>query len=363
MLGSVTGTTSKPVTTSTVKKKAETSGAKSSDAVGTAQKSGEKPAVSDAFSSTDSRVSSDPAGSKAAVSDQADRARTITGENVLQYNNASAETRHDINDPNKQINLFDKQNRIDLIYNTPQINETSKTKGNSGGLCSAASLTNALIMDSKDPEAAKKNAGALRTIFNDFNKGDAEMGVKDRFVKNEFTKLSDKDKESIQTAINNMEKGSLSRKDTEILQQFMYNVSQRAGGTEEGGLNADGMATMAAMIKSKGGFAGGSDIKFHLDNNSTVGGRHWTASVDNVRMDSQPVKNPQPGQARSLLVPTPYSRESNWEADVSIPGGSGNITVNTPANNFSVNSSNYTDTPSYAINAFDELERTRKPAV
>jgi len=231
-------------------------------------------------------------------------------------------------DRNKQINIVGDtaeahQRRVELLRSTPQINKTSGPDGEN--MCGGAALTSAMILDSgktDPPDAAKKNADAIRGVYGDLCKD--EQGKPKKLT------------EEQDTALKHLADGNLSPKDVEHLQKTLYEVSQRVDGQGEGGVNDQGMAEAVSQLRARGGFAGGSDVKFHLNKGeaSRAGGRHWTTTVDGVHVDTWPTgydrDNPGKDQGKALVTGFPGASEPDslqkgrkgWVADVSFSGDS-----------------------------------------
>jgi len=234
--------------------------------------SGEVRGESFAGSTGDTKLSSNPSGSRAFLGVQSNFSTKITG--------ATAEKEKPPMDRNKTVDIVGdspeaRERRVDLLRSTPQINKTSGPDGENR--CGGASLASALILDSgKSADAAKKNAQSIRDVYGGLYK-DKDGNPK---------KLS----QDQETALKNLEAGKLSPKDVEQLQNITYDITQKVHGQGSGGVNIDGMAEAVNMLRSKGGFAGGSDVKFHLNEgeSSRAGGKHWTTTVDGVHVDTWP---------------------------------------------------------------------------
>jgi hypothetical protein len=171
-----------------------------------------------------------------------------------------------------------RERRVDLLRSTPQINKTSGPDGENR--CGGASLSSALILDSgKSKDAARDNARAIRDVYGGLYK-DKDGNPK---------KLSPEQ----DVALKKLESGNMSPKDVEQLQNVMYDITQKVKGQGHGGVNIDGMAEAVNMLRAKGGFAGGSNVKFHLNEgeSSRTGGKHWTTTVDGVHVDTWPTKS------------------------------------------------------------------------
>lgn len=214
------------------------------------------------------------------------------------------------------------EKRVDLLRSTPQINKTSGPEGEN--MCGGASLASAMILDSgktTPPDTGKKNAEAIRNVYGELYKDDKK--------KTKLTKEQD-------DALKHLADGKMSPKDVEHLQKVMYEITQKVNGQGQGGVNVDGMAEAVNMLRAKGGFAGGSDVKFHVNEGegSRTGGKHWTTTVDGVHVDTWPVnydpKNPGKDPGKAVVTgfpgagdPPGIGKQSNgWTGDVSFSGDS-----------------------------------------
>ncbi len=247
--------------------------------------------------------------------------------NFLAATETTAE-RETATDRNKQINIVGDtpeahQKRVELLRSTPQINKTSGPDGEN--MCGGTALTSAMILDSgktSPPDAAKKNADAIRAVYGDLCKD--EQGKPKKLT------------EEQNTALKHLADGNVSPKDVEHLQKTLYEVTQKVQGQGEGGVNDQGMVEAVNQLRARGGFAGGSDVKFHLNKGeaSRPGGRHWTTTVDGVHVDTWPTMydrdKPYNNQGKSLVTGFPGASEPDnlqkgkkgWEADVSFSGDS-----------------------------------------
>jgi len=292
------------------------------------QKPVESPQVpaSDSFSVENkiAKPSSDPAGSKEFVGVQSSLAQEVTGSQSggtareysaeLKTEGAPVEKPGAPMDRNKSVDIIGntpeaQSRRVELLRNTPQVNKTNGKDGE--GMCGGASLASAMVLDSgKSPEAAKKNAEAIRSVYAERCKGKKLTPEQDEALKH----LAD---------------GKLSVKDSEQLQKVMYGITQNVHGQGEGGVNVDGMAETVNMLRAKGGFAGKSNVTFHLNEGGTsrTGGKHWTTTVDNTHVDTWPTNysTDKPNNGPHYAVVTGKNQgigqgNNGWVGEVTVPG-------------------------------------------
>jgi len=326
MIGTITSKISQYVSPGQNKE----AGEKKTDQAPVQQKPVESPQtpVNDSFSADNkiAKPSSDPAGSKEFVGLQSSLSQEITGPQtsgtVREYSlqmkteGVTAERESAPMDRNKPVDIQGnspeaKARRTELLRNTPQVNKTNGKDGE--GMCGGASLAGAMVLDSgKTPEAAQKNAAAIRSVYGDLNKG---------------KKLTPEQDE----ALKHLASGKISVKDTEQLQKVMYEITQKVHGQGDGGVNIDGMAEAVNMLRAKGGFAGGSDIKFHLNEGGTsrTGGKHWTTTVDGLHVDTWPTNyssdKPNKGPNYAVVTGAPQGigkGNDGWVGDVNVSGNS-----------------------------------------
>jgi hypothetical protein len=209
-------------------------------------------------------------------------------------------------DPNKPVDLTDKEMRNDMIRNAPQINPIAGANGPDA--CGGAAMANALILSSNTPEKAKANGQAVRKMCDEITANDKKNDFKNKF------KLSPAEDQ----ALKHMEGGSMSANDAMHLQQIMYRVGQRApiGGVANPsgtGLSTSQIASTMAQLKANGAFQG-SNVMMHCMRGPS-GFDHWTTTVDGTHANSQVGAN-----NRSVVMGGPPTEcnvnNQNWQNDV-----------------------------------------------
>lgn len=277
----------------------------------------------DSFGTEAGKTPRDPEGSRSFVGLQANLSRQITGNErgeaeavettptrestpyiITPKMEATAEPEMPRLKTNEKVNIFGDspeglRERQNLLRNCSQFNEVSEKANNSTGLCAASSLTGALILDSKNPEAAKKNADAIISLYNSNSLKDPNTGKP--------MKLSEEDRKVLE----HLKSGNMSPKDTYKLQQTMERTLQGIQ-KEEDGISGPHMASAVNMLRNRGAFSNSDSVTFH-NNDMKGAGYHWTVTVDKSHYD--------PGMGGSEM-----SVEVNPPASVKVDGAPPGLT-------------------------------------
>jgi hypothetical protein len=219
--------------------------------------------------------------------------------------------------PTQPLSVTDPAQRQKLIEGSPQVNKLSQELGNSQSVCAGAAMTNAILMDCKSPEDAKRNADAIQKLADNMKAWDhLPDGL---------------DQGKVQEAIDNLGKGKLSPENAQHLQQLLYSMAQQVqGGSKDGLVDPTGMGTMVGLLQGAGAFKSSSP-QFH-ETALPGGGNHWTVTVDGQHANSEPAKvgqgppdemvldsqNPKARAGINLSQGPPPSTEVLWRQQ---PGG------------------------------------------
>jgi len=283
----------------------------------------------------------DPSGSREFLGTQSMLSSSITGPPLAEREGPIA--------PNQKINITGPagaRDRAALIREANQNNPVSRQNGNQKDICSGAALANAIIMDSKTPDAAKKNGESIEKTY-------GQMLEKNKDMK----PLSNEEQE----ALKNLKSGNMSPKDVQHLQQVMYRMNQKAPGHDpkDKGATALDLGNTVTMLKSNGGFAGGSHVTFH-NNLSGKQGLHWTTTVDGVHADSSPEK----GKMASVIgtpsggPPELQKGQHSYDSSIDFSGYSDGITIENNSQSYNIKGTG--DIDNIHKKQQEELEKLRR---
>lgn len=189
----------------------------------------------------------------------------------------------------RDLSTFEARQR--LATEASQVNPISADPkiDNADRICGGAAAVNALILNSTTPEAAKQNAGALRSAM-------GASGVK----------LPDSlDRKAVDAALDHLAAGSPSMNDVFVLQQVAYAVGRRYADAKapDDGLNPAQLGGLVADLKARG-------ATFDQNTQFSLSNQHWVAHVGGTTANSD-TNVPIDPNAR-----LPSSRA--WSGDVSI---------------------------------------------
>jgi hypothetical protein len=201
---------------------------------------------------------------------------------------------------NQQVDIFNQEQKNQLLRSAPQVNDISNKAGNGGSICGGAATTNALILSSKTPEQAKANAKAVRDLANSFS---------------DPVKMKPEEEK----ALKSLEAGKMSPTDVQHMQQLMDKIGKRmplAGQNPSGmGLSTTQIAAMTTKLSAHGAFKG-ADVKMHC-NTLQNGTNHWTVTVDRTFANSA---NGHPNYDKSIVhggpPPELQKGRDSWQNEI-----------------------------------------------
>lgn len=193
---------------------------------------------------------------------------------------------------NAPVDLSNTQARIALAQGASQLNGVSEAAGNKNHICGGAAVVSALIMNSTTPEAAKKNAEALKAAL-------GAPGAKELLPPS-------LDRAALDQAFANFGKGTPSVNDVHVLQQAAYAVGRRYDPKADAGLNPGQLGGLVADLQARGATLG-PETRFTV---VTSPSNHWVAHAGPIEINSD--KNVSVA-SRNLLPSGPA-----WSGDVSV---------------------------------------------
>lgn len=203
--------------------------------------------------------------------------------------------------PEERRDLSTFEGRKRLATEASQVNPISADPkiDNADRICGGAAAVNALILTATTPEAAKANAGALRSAM-----GAANVKLPPSL-----------DKKAIDEALDHLAANSPTMNDVFVLQQVAYGIGRRYARAEDkdDGLSPGQLGGLVADLKARG-------ANFDTNTQFSLSNHHWVANVGSTTANSD----------ANVTVDSGAKLPSNkaWSGDVVI-GADGNVQART----------------------------------